>query len=87
MFEITISDNQEKQAEEFRKNHKNCELDIRYKGVERLWRIITRKPLIKFGPYPNHFSYIIDPTGIGYGVSIKCNYCGETLDITDYDTW
>lgn len=33
------------------------------------------------------FSYIFTPTGIGYGVSIKCGICGESEDITDYGSW
>ena len=26
-------------------------------------------------------------SGIGTAISIKCNYCGEEKDITDYDSW
>ena len=33
------------------------------------------------------FSYIFTPTGIGFGVEIRCNECGEVLDITDYSNW
>ena len=33
------------------------------------------------------FSYIFTPTGIGYGVSIRCEICGESEDITNYDNW
>ena len=33
------------------------------------------------------FSYIFTPTGIGYGISIKCEICGEFEDITDYGSW
>lgn len=35
----------------------------------------------------NKFSYIFTPTGIGVGVTIKCNSCGKIENITDYDTW
>lgn len=36
-----------------------------------------------------HFSvsYIMSPTGIGIGVTVKCNRCGDEVDITDYDLW
>ena len=33
------------------------------------------------------FSYIITPTSIGYSISVRCNVCGETLDVTDYGSW
>ena len=32
-------------------------------------------------------SYILTSTGIGTVVTIKCNKCGEELDVTDYDLW
>lgn len=32
-------------------------------------------------------SYILTPTGIGTGATVKCNKCGEELNITDYDLW
>ena len=30
---------------------------------------------------------IINFTGIGTKITLKCTGCGETKDITDYDTW
>ena len=27
------------------------------------------------------------PNGIGHGVTIKCDICGESKDITEYDSW
>lgn len=35
----------------------------------------------------SYYSYIFTPTGIGIGVSIRCNHCKVTKDITDYDSW
>lgn len=32
-------------------------------------------------------SIILTPTGIGFGKDAKCNVCGETEDITDYENW
>ena len=32
-------------------------------------------------------SLILTGTGLGWGVQVKCNCCGETTDITDYDSW
>ena len=34
-----------------------------------------------------HITYSFTPTGIGLGVTVKCNLCGEELDITDYGCW
>lgn len=33
------------------------------------------------------FSFTFTPNGIGMGVTIRCTSCGETEDITDYDSW
>ena len=33
------------------------------------------------------FSYIITPTGLGECVSIRCNSCNITKDITDVESW
>jgi len=33
------------------------------------------------------FTYEETPTGIGSIDKIKCNYCGEILDITDVESW
>lgn len=37
------------------------------------------------GKYP--FTYMFIPGGIGTIAKIKCNACGEELNITDYDNW
>jgi hypothetical protein len=45
----------------------------------------------KHPPHEGHsngcLSYIFTPTGIGTTVTIRCNTCGEELDITDYSYW
>lgn len=33
------------------------------------------------------FEYIVTPTGIGVGLTIRCPKCGVELDMTDYDMW
>ena len=35
----------------------------------------------------HQFTYTITPGGFGPLVSIKCNYCGESKEITDVDNW
>lgn len=32
-------------------------------------------------------SYIFSPNAIGTVVHVKCGFCGEEEDITDYDIW
>ena len=32
-------------------------------------------------------TYMFTPGGIGTIVEIKCNYCGEGLNITEYENW
>ena len=96
MFKLEFTETEEKLAEEFKKRHKDCTLEdcesikVYYTGLRKLWRRLLGKPLFyyKLGPYPDKFTYLVDTnSGIGIGVSIRCNYCGETLDITDYDAW
>ena len=93
---LNLSEKEKQLDKQFREFHKNCSLEdcneLRdyYTDVKGLWRKITGKPRykIKPGPYPSHFSYIIsNGAGIGEGIDVKCNYCGESLDITDYDCW
>lgn len=38
-------------------------------------------------PSGGSFDIIFHPTGIGNAVSVKCKFCGEHEDITDYSTW
>lgn len=33
------------------------------------------------------FSYIFTPTGLGDIVTIQCNSCNETKDMTDVENW
>ena len=96
MFKLEFTETEEKLAEDFKRRHKNCTLEdcesikVYYTGLRRLWRRLLGKPLFYYkpGPYPGQFTYLVDTnSGIGVEVSIRCNYCGETLDITDYDAW
>lgn len=72
-------------ASQFKELHKDCKLEKQY--YPGLWRRLIGKPIYQPGPYPEHFSYILSETPIGIGVDIKCNYCGEVIDITDYGSW
>lgn len=95
MPELKMTEAEEEKAKQFRERHKKCSLanceEIKeyYTGSKLIWKKLTGKPLyrIKPGPYPSKFSYIVSYTGIGQGLTIRCNYCGESLDITDYDCW
>lgn len=33
------------------------------------------------------FTYSFTPTGIADAITIKCNFCGEEENITNYDIW
>jgi len=66
--------------------------------VEPLSFNLTEKQTIKYDEFMrkhSHPEYKIGlsktisftSTGIGWGVSVKCNCCGEKQDLTDYDTW
>ena len=39
--------------------------------------------------FPPNASYTFSftPCGIGVVITITCPYCGETENVTDYDTW
>lgn len=93
MLKLEFTETEEKLAEDFKRRHKDCTLEDCESidtCLRRLWRRLLGKPLFshKLGPYPGQFTYLVDTnSGIGVGVSIRCNYCGETLDITDYDSW
>lgn len=39
-----------------------------------------------FKKYPKYV-YLQDNTSTGLKTSIKCKYCGKTLDVTDYNKW
>jgi len=34
-----------------------------------------------------NFSWIINPTHIGYSINIRCDKCGAVHDVTNYDRW
>lgn len=73
MMTFTLSDKQEKQWIEFQKKHADC-------CMKKTGRRLA-------SPSGGGFSITFHPTGLGDGVSIKCHFCGETENITDYDTW
>lgn len=93
MSKLILTPTEQDLDKQFREIHKDCSLENycreEYTGLRRLWRKLTGKSTFRYksGPYPEKFSYIISPTCIGESLSIRCNYCGETLDITDYDSW
>lgn len=60
-------------AREFYENHKNCCYDVL--GKEN------------FSSIGGGFSFTISPTGLGNCVSIRCNSCYETKEITNVDNW
>lgn len=88
---INLSPEEKKLAQEFIHKHSECSIEdyakVEYTGFKRFWRKLLGKSLSKHkpGPYPCHYSYILTPCdGLGIGTSIRCNYCGEEQDITDY---
>ena len=81
----TLTEQEEKLAKEFKKDHKGCTLETLYNRSMPLWKRLLHRPMN--GPYPTKFEYIVTPTGIGTGVDICCNYCGTRKDITDYGSW
>lgn len=36
---------------------------------------------------PQYNSYIVTPGPIGIAIAIRCGKCGQSHDITDYDSW
>lgn len=39
------------------------------------------------GTIGGHISYLFTPTSVGRAVDIRCNICGKTRSITDYNIW
>jgi hypothetical protein len=39
------------------------------------------------GAIGGKFSYTVTGTGLGQCVSITCNICGKTQDLTNFDNW
>lgn len=39
------------------------------------------------GAIGGRFNYIINPTGVGVGITIMDTLTGEIKDVTDYDSW
>lgn len=72
VFELT--EEETKRAKEFIEKH-------RHKDELR------RQNKFGFSTLGQQFTYTITPGGLGNGVSIKCNYCGEEEDITDIENW
>ena len=68
-----LNEKEAQNANDFMKEHKNC-------CKEKLG-----KPF--FSSTGGQFSYTITPTGLGLGISIKCNACGEQKDITNSEDW
>ena len=73
MLNFTLSDKQVEQWHEFQEKHKDC------------CRKRTGRPIAS--PIGGGFEIIFTPTGIGDGVTFKCNFCGKTENATDYDMW
>ena len=71
MMQFKLSDKEEKDAKEFREKH--------YKTCSHLLTTSTNGKA--------QFTYTFTPISIGNILKIKCNACGEELDITDIDTW
>lgn len=46
-----------------------------------------RENKIAFSALGHQFTYEITPGGLGNLVSIKCNYCGETEELTNTANW
>lgn len=42
---------------------------------------------VNFGAIGGAHSIILTGTGLGWGIQARCNYCGKTKDITDYECW
>ena len=68
VFELT--DNETKAAMEFKNAHRHKEE-------------FAEQGKTFFSALGQQFTYEITPGGLGHCVSIKCNECGETKDITD----
>lgn len=72
IFELT--EEETKRAAEFRNKHSHEE-EFRAQGK------------ITFTALGQQFTYTITPGGLGSDVTIKCNHCGETKNITNVDNW
>lgn len=72
VFELT--EEETKRAKEFIEKH-------RHKDEFR------QQNKFGFSTLGQQFTYTITPGGLGNGVSIKCNYCGEEENITDIENW
>jgi len=69
-----LNDAESKAAREFIAEHNHKE-EFRKEGK------------LGFTALGQQFTYEITPGGLGLAVSIKCNKCGATKDITDIDSW
>lgn len=64
-----------KRAEQFMKKHTHKEELMKEKGS------------LFFSSLGQQFTYTITPGGLGDMISIKCNYCNETEDLTNIEEW
>lgn len=71
---FTFDDIETKAAREFIKKHNHHEEFI-------------KRGKMDFSTLGMQFTYEITPGGIGDAVSIKCNHCHESEDITNSDNW
>jgi hypothetical protein len=65
---------------EFKLNKKEQELAKEFEHKHR-------HPGVNKGAIGGHINYIFTPTPIGDAITIECDICGETQNITDYDNW
>lgn len=86
MGTIGLNDLEESRAREFMRRHSKCDIS-KPSILDWVKHILFRSPLYNTGPRRSKFEYIISPGPIGYGISIRCNYCGIEEDITDYESW
>ncbi len=73
IYRFELNERESKDALKFVEKHKNCF----YKNMH--------KPYL-FRACGNT-SFIFTHGGIGLGVEIRCNVCGEIEDITDVSSW
>lgn len=71
---LELNEVETKRAKEFMESHSHHE-------------VLNSMKRPTFSAMGQQFTYIITPGGLGPLVSIKCNFCGETKEITDIDSW
>ena len=53
--------------------------------IEKHRKCSESMPMATDGKYP--FTYLFTPGGIGTVAKVRCNGCGEELNITEYENW